>query len=429
MASMVEEVLSEVRKVSSRIDTVEKTVNDVAKNRMEAADIIRKLSGASPRAAMGFDGADTMSLVSVGNARQKALGMGNFLQHVAMANGVDLGHGNDRGQITKALEKMGSRPVQKTALAESSGFTGGYTVPIQFYGELLRLIAEEAFIASQAFMIPMQSRTIQIPALSQSSAVTGSSAFFGGITASWQPEAASINESDPVFRQIELVARDLVFITISSNQLLQDNAVALDTLLTTLFKEAMAWFKDYYALRGNGANQPLGILNAPSTLFESRATAGTVKLNDLANMVSKLLLQGWNKAFWVMHPSVMPELIQLTNGATNSPFLIWVNPAPPTEDGPICNKLPSRLFNFPIYWSEKVPALGTRGDVMLIDPSKYVIGDRLALQIDMSNQVLFRTNQMMWRIIARWDGQPWFNAPVTLNDGTYQMSNAVVLDT
>ena len=37
--------------------------------------------------------------------------------------------------------------------------------------------------------------------------------FFGGIVMSWTPEAVVLNESDPVFREIELVARDLTFVT------------------------------------------------------------------------------------------------------------------------------------------------------------------------------------------------------------------------
>jgi HK97 family phage major capsid protein len=65
---------------------------------------------------------------------------------------------------------------------------------------------------------------------------------------------------------------------------------------------------------------------------------------------------------------------------------------------------------------------------MLVDFSKQVVGDRLALQIETSPHVKFLTNQMVWRIIARWDSQPWLNSTIKLADGSYQVSNAVVLD-
>jgi len=432
--STTSEAISLMKSVGSHVERLETVVAQAGQSRDASQELIRKAlgdgRGAKNVAAIGFDGAAEMNLLNLGSPSQKAVGMGNFLKHVAAANGSDvLGVDASREQVVKALDKMGSRVVSKTALAESSGFTGGYTVPVQFYGELLRLIAEEAFVRSSCMSIPMQSRSILIPALNQSGTpATGTSSFFGGIAASWQPEAATYPESEPTFRQVELVARDLVFTCVASNQLLQDNAVALDTLLTTLFKESMAWFYDWYILNGNGAAQPLGVLNAPATLSESRSSTGHVKLDDLANMVGKLLLNGWKSACWIMHPSVMQELIQLTNGATNSPFLVWVNPTPPTEDGPIAQKLPTRLFNIPVYWSEKVPVLGSAGDVTLVDLSKQVVGDRLALQIDTSKDIKFFQNQMVWRIIARWDSQPWMNSAVTMaGGGGYQMSYAVQL--
>lgn len=426
--SKVDELVDLVRKTSDRVSAVERTIVDMGKVRTEATDVIRKALSdgrGGMVATIGFDGADQLGLLRTCiGTRQKALGMGRFLQAVhAAASGKDL------AQVEKALDRMGSTPITKASLAEGSGATGGYTVPVQFYADLMRIVAEESFAKQLCTTIPMTSRSILVPALDMSTTpAAGTSAFFGGIAASWQPEAASINESEPTFQSIELVARDLVFHTVASNQLLADNAVALDTLLTTLFKEAMAWFYDYYVLRGTGVNQPLGALNSAAAFAEARSGATSVSLDDLAQMMSHLLVSSWDKAIWVMHPSVLPKLIQLTNGATNAPFLVWINPAPSGTDGPIANKLPMKLFGLPIYWTEKVPALGTKGDVMLIDLSKYLLGDRLALQIETSPHVKFLNNQMVWRIVARWDGQPWLKQTIKLADGSHQVSPFVVLE-
>lgn len=421
----LDEILSGVNRVTTRLEAVEKTVERMGQVN-DAARVIQKAithGGGSRYAVIGHDGATELNLLQLSSPVTKAIGMGSFLQLVAQA-----AEGRNIEVVEKRLGAMGSRTVNKTPLAEGAGITGGYTVPPQFYADLLRLVAEDAFVRQLCTTVPMQSATLQVPALNQSGTpATGTSAFFGGIIASWQPEATTLNESEPTFRQINLVARNLQFYTIASNQLLQDNAVALDSLLTTLFKEAMAWFYDYYILRGNGANQPLGALNGSNRLTVARSGANTFSLANLGSMVAKLLLQSAKNACWVMHPSCLPILISLTNGATNSPFLVWLNPAPAAEGGPIAQQLPMKLFGFPIYWTEKVPALGTEGDVSLIDFSKQLVGDRLSLQIEASNQVKFLNNQMVWRVIARWDSQPWLNAPVTLADGTYQMSNCVVL--
>ena len=78
--------------------------------------------------------------------------------------------------------------------------------------------------------------------------------------------------------------------------------------------------------------------------------------------------------------------------------------------------------------TEKVPALGTKGDLSLIDPSFYVIGDRMSIEIAASEHVNFLKNQMTWRVVERVDGQPWLDKPITLQDATTQVSPFVVLN-
>ena len=77
---------------------------------------------------------------------------------------------------------------------------------------------------------------------------------------------------------------------------------------------------------------------------------------------------------------------------------------------------------------EKLPALGTLGDLMLIDPSLYVIGDRQMLEIAASEHVNFLKNQMTWRVVERIDGQPWMDKPITLQDASSQVSPFVALN-
>jgi HK97 family phage major capsid protein len=290
-------------------------------------------------------------------------------------------------------------------------------------------MAEKAFVRDRCTVLPMQSRSMLIPALKQSSSTfqRGQSQFFGGVVMSWTPEANVIAESDAVFREVELVARDLTFVSVASNQLLQDNAVALDTLLTTMFQEVCAWSYDYYILQGQYANEPIGVINAPGTYAYSRNTANSVLLPDIANMLSHLYTQSWDNACWIANPSVIPQLITMTNNASNAPFLTWLNPAPGTGDGPIAQKIPAMLAGLPIFWSEKASYLGSRGDLILADFSKYILGDRLAIQVEVSPHIRFPQNQMMWRVIVRWDGTPWQDAPITLADQTQMVSPMVTL--
>src|SRR5262245_55277 len=211
--------------------------------------------------------------------------------------------------------------VRKTALAESSGQTGGYVVPPQFMNELLTIAAEDGFIEQRAKVIPMNSRTAQWPMLDITTAqAAGTSPYFGGILAQWQPEAATINESEPQFKQSEWVAWDLVLYTVSSNQLLADNGIGLDALLTQLFGQAVTWYKEFAYLQGKGAGStmPLGVLNAPATLLQNRKQASHFLLQDAAAMLSHLQIRSWDDACWIMHQSVIPDLIQMSDYAASA---------------------------------------------------------------------------------------------------------------
>lgn len=326
--------------------------------------------------------------------------------------------------------------IIKTALAENSGQTGGYIVPPQFMNELLTIAAEDGFIEPRAKVIPMNSRTMQIPMLDITSVqATGTSPYFGGILATWQPEAQTISETEPAFRQSEWTAWDLELYSVSSNQLLADNGIGLDALMTQLFGQAITWYKEYAFLqgKGSGSTMPLGILNAPATLAQNRAVSSRFVLADAAAMLSHLQVRSWDDACWIMHQSVIPQLIQMASGAVaNSASttyipgnqLVWAGP----NNNPMTQKLPTAFLNgLPIFFTEKLPSLGTKGDVMLVDWSKYVIGQRLEMQIDVSPHYLFRNNQLAWRVVARCDGRPWLNSFISDAAG-WQISPYIVLN-
>lgn len=326
-----------------------------------------------------------------------------------------------------------SGEVRKVALAEQSGVTGGYVVPPQFMNELLTIAAEDAVIEPRAKVIPMTTRTATWPMLDiTTNQGTGVSPYFGGIVAEWQPEASTINETEPTFRQTEWTAWDLVLYTVSSNQLLQDNGIGLDALLTQLFAQAITWYKEYAFLQGLGAgnSMPLGILNAPATYSQSRTTSSTFLLSDAANMFSRLQMRSMDNACWMMHQSVIPKLIQMASNvvANTSPAnLVWMTPFGNDKMGPAAMKLPQAfLHGLPLYFTEKLPQIGSAGSVVLADWSRYVIGMRLDMQIDVSPHYLFRNNQLAWRVVCRLDGKPWLNSTITDAAG-YEVSPFISL--
>ena len=326
----------------------------------------------------------------------------------------------DRHYLEKHYCSTFSEWKQKAALAEASGVTGGYTVPTEFYEQLMTIIAEQSFIRPRAFVQPMGSATLQIPLLDVSTVQSaGVSPFFGGVQMNWTAEAQMRTKTEPQFKQMELKAWELSGYSVSSNVLLQDSVIGLEKFLMTLFAKAIAWFEEYAFLQGNGVGKPLGILNANPTISVTRAGSNLVQFADVATMWSKLLPVSWSKAIWAFSPSVVPQLLQLKDGANRAIFIS-------IDQG--ATKSPNWvLFGRPAFPTEKLPALGTTGDLMLIDPSFYVIGDRMQIEIAASEHVNFLSNQMTWRVVERVDGQPWLDKAITLQDASTQVSPFVAL--
>jgi HK97 family phage major capsid protein len=328
---------------------------------------------------------------------------------------------NDRGYLEKNYGSVWSSWHTKAAMGESAGATGGYVVPPDFYEQLLAIIEESAFIRPRAFVQPMASASLQFPYLDVTTAQSaGVTPFFGGVQMTWTAEAQTRTETEPAFKMLELKAYELSGYSVSSNVLLQDSAVNLEKFLFALFGRAIAWYEEYAFLQGNGVGKPMGMLNAPAVINVTRGTSNQVGFADMANMWSKLLPFSTDKAIWAFSPSVVPQLLQLKDGANRAIFIS-------IDQG--ATKSPTwSLLGRPAIMTEKLPPLGTRGDLVLIDPSLYVIGDRQQIEIAASEHVNFLKNQMTWRVVERVDGQPWIDKPITLQDGSSQVSPFVVLN-
>jgi HK97 family phage major capsid protein len=303
----------------------------------------------------------------------------------------------------------------KAALGESSGVTGGYVVPPDFYQQLLAIAAEAATFRTGAFVQPMASATLQFPYLDITDTQSaGVSPFFGGVQMYWTEEAQTRTETEPTFKMMELKAHELSGYSVSSNVLLADAAFGLEKFLFTIFGQAIAWFEEYAFLQGNGVGKPQGMLTANASIAYNRAGANLVQFADVAGMWSKLLPISWGKAIWTFSPSVVPQLLQLKDGANRAIFI--------SIDQGITKSPNWSLLGRPAFPTEKVPALGTKGDLMLLDPSFYVIGDRMQIEIAASEHVNFLKNQMTWRVVERVDGQPWVEKAITLADGASTVS-------
>jgi len=300
-------------------------------------------------------------------------------------------------------------------LVESIGASGGFLVPTEYLAQLQMYDSDSLVVRPRATVIPMRRRSIQMPVLDQTGGAANTPAWFAGLTAYWTEEAASKTESEPNFKQIELVAHKLVLYTEASDELLNDSAISLEAFLLALYRDAIRWYEERAFVRGTGVGQPQGIINAGATISVARTAAATFGLADIISMLESF--RGRNPV-WMITQAGMSNLLQL-NGPAGNPSYVFI---PNAREG-----APATLFGFPVFYNEHCSAVGTAGDVILADWSKYLIGDRQAVTIDSSKHNRFQYDITSWRAVHRVDGQPWLSAPFTLADGISQTSPFVIL--
>jgi HK97 family phage major capsid protein len=120
---------------------------------------------------------------------------------------------------------------------------------------------------------------------------------------------------------------------------------------------------------------------------------------------------------WIVNHSVIPQLYQLVVkvknvagsenvGGSSVPYFTI------GTDGTM------RLLNLPIVVTEKTPALGTKGDVLLADLSQYAIGLRSDVIVEASRHAGWSTDSTYYRSVLRADGAGTWSKPQTPKAGS-----------
>ena len=299
---------------------------------------------------------------------------------------------------------------------------GGFLVPEILRAELLRVALETAIVRSRARVIPMDSSRVPFPTIDSTS---NASTVFGGVSASWTEEGASLAESEAKFGRIVLQASKLACRCDVPNELLQDSIVSFAAFIDNILPAAIAWFEDTAFMTGNGVGQPLGVLNSPALVTVTKETgqvADTVVWENIVKMYSRMLPASLATAVWVANIDTFPEFATMSLSVGTGGSAIWLNNG---VTGP-----PMTILGRPVIFTEKVPTIGGAGsgkDVSFIDFGYYLIGDRMQMRAESSIHAQFTTDQTVYRIIERVDGRGWLQSAVTPQNSTNTLSPFVTL--
>ena len=301
---------------------------------------------------------------------------------------------------------------------------GGFLIPEILRDEILQVALESAVMRPRATVIPMSSLRVPVPVIDDTTHV---GSVLGGVTAYWTEEAASLQASSASFGRVVLDARKLVAYAEVPNELLQD-APAFAGFFDSTFPKAISWFEDLAFLTGSGVGQPLGYVGAPCSVTvaaEAGQPSKTLLWENIVKMYAQMLPGSLARAIWIADISVFPQLATMALSVGTGGGPVWIGSYAGGQGG--MDTPPVTILGRPVYFTEKVPTLGSTGDISFIDPSYYLVGDRMSMQVSSSAEYKFGQDLTAYRVIERVDGKPWLQSAITPANGGPQLSPVVQL--
>ena len=311
-----------------------------------------------------------------------------------------------------------------TGMGEASPSDGGFLVQTDFAAGLINRVYESSPVVSRVTKIPIgaNSNGIKINAVAESTRV---GSIWGGVILYWIGEGTNKTPSRPEFRQIELSLKKVCGLYYATDELLQD-ASALASVAEQGFVQALDVELERVIIRGTGAGQPLGIMNAPcliTALAETGQLISTVLFENIISMWSRLWSRSQSSAIWLISQSIMPQLMQMQIGIGAAGQPVWLPP------NGVAGAPNGTLMGRPVYAIENCSNLSTTGDIILADLGEYLMATKGGPQIASSIHVQFIADETVFRIVFRCDGQPAWNTALSPKDGGSSVGPFVTLAT
>ncbi len=317
--------------------------------------------------------------------------------------------------------------AQKAILGASEGVPadGGFLVQPNFAAEIFQLAHDGGEILNRVRRLPVGANAngLTINAVDETSRATGSR--WGGVQAYWAAEGQAVTATKPKFRQMELKLNKLMAVMYATDELLADTT-ALGAVAQQSVSEEMIWLTENAIVRGTGAGQPKGIIGDLATVSVAKEVgqaAATVVVQNFAKMWGRMWARSRRNAVWLLNQDVEAQLMLMDFPIGTGGVSVFLPP------GGLSATPYSTLLGRPVLPVEYASTLGTVGDVILFDPTQYLMIDKGGVKAEESMHVAFLTDQMTYRWTYRVDGQLGWRSALTPANGTNTLSPVVTLDT
>ncbi len=343
--------------------------------------------------------------------------LGEFAQAVRFKA---LGRGEDP-RLKILNEQYKADGMDESVLAD-----GGALVPTEYSNKIYRDVLEQDVLFARCRQYPINlGNSIFVPV--RSIAELGVTAASGGSLGAWlDADGVAMTPQKPVYTRVQFVLNRWGTLLPVTDELLQDNNVALGQYIFQEGALALSWDLNQAIINGTGLGQPTGIL-ASSALVSVPAASGqandTVVYANLVSMLSTLWTVMPNKrenVVWIANPDVEAQLAELVDPSGRNLYF-----AP----GTLSQSPQAKLFGIPIIWSYQCPALGDAGDIILADLDQYGVATKARGEIEqaISMHFYFDAAEVAYRMIYRIAGQPMRSSTLKLPNSSVARSGFVCI--
>lgn len=284
----------------------------------------------------------------------------------------------ERGALT--LE----RDVKFRDLTKGVAASGGATVPISFYGQLVEHMIDNSGVmqANPTVLETSSGETIEIPVTTSYSSATLAA------------ENVALTESDPAFAKRSLGAYKYGVLIQAPRELIDDTGVDLEGFLARQCGRALGNAFGTDLVVGNAVGKPSGVVQTATTgVTGTNGVAGAFTADNLIDLYYSVLSSYRQNATWMMRDATIAAVRKLKD-TTNQ--YIWT---------PGLAGSPDTIMGRPVVSDPNVAAVALSAkSVIFGDFGAYFVRIAGGIRFERSSDFAFNTDQITFKAVLRGDG-------------------------
>lgn len=284
----------------------------------------------------------------------------NYMQEVLTREDVSFMSGSEGEGFADYIRKGDISNLETKSLS-SAGEEGGYLLTPALYNKIISGLKSRSPMRQLASVETISTNALDVIIEE------------GGFDCGWTLEAGARDETQTSkLKQKRILVHELYAQPKATQRLLDDAAINIEQWLNERLQDSFVKAENKSFLKGDGNNQPFGILHNTEVQKVKTLAKGTIVAEDLLNLINSLEEDYLAGASFLMHRSTLSHLQKLQD--KNGRF-IW--------QASLSENYPETLFGVPVVCSSEMPVMGV-GDISIMIgdfKSAYKIVDRSGVAV------------------------------------------------